>query len=253
MSCTEKINKGEEFMAHRLIKLSLIFSILLMCLPIEVQAESNKNVLFISSNSPGFISFNDQVKGIKEAIGNRAVLQVEYMDSKTFNSEENETIFYHLLKYKLNNYEKFDAIIIGDDSALEFALQYREELFKDIPLIFLGINNLELANEAIGNELVYGVGEEPSIDDTIGFINKIHKPKNIIAVTDKPIEYAEEIEQFYILQYKYNNVQLKHISLGDITFEEFEEKIQRFNEDEDVLLIIYAFRDKTEEIDLRMK
>ena len=67
-----------------------------------VYAEENKtkklDVLFISAYNLGFISFEDQVEGIKVGLNNNVNLKVEYMDLKTMASEENEIKFYNLLK-----------------------------------------------------------------------------------------------------------------------------------------------------------
>ena len=63
--------------------------------------EDKLDVLFISSFNLDFITFNDQLEGIKKGLGNNYNINIEYMDSKIFNSYEAETHFYNLIKYKL--------------------------------------------------------------------------------------------------------------------------------------------------------
>ena len=58
-----------------------------------------KEILFISSYSPEFISFKDQVKGIKYTLGDEFNLQVQYMNAKSFSNKVDESDFYNLLKY----------------------------------------------------------------------------------------------------------------------------------------------------------
>ena len=82
--------------------------IFITCNTNNVYAEENKtkklDVLFISAYNSGFISFEDQVEGIKVGLNNNVNLKVEYMDLKTMASEENEIKFYNLfhpIKWKL--------------------------------------------------------------------------------------------------------------------------------------------------------
>ena len=60
-----------------------------------------ENVLYISSYSPNYEIFSDQLEGIKDGIEKDVNIQMEYMDSRRFLDEENVNKFYELLKYKL--------------------------------------------------------------------------------------------------------------------------------------------------------
>lgn len=202
-----------------------------------------KHVLYISSYNPNFVSFNDQVNGIKKEIGDNVVLQIEYMDAKTFSSKENEENFYNSIKYKLKNYKKFDVVVCGDDRALNFSLKHRNELFKDIPIVYLGVSEIKLASEANNEENVYGVTEFPSIKENIDLISKLHSGKNIIAVTDNPTESSTEIREFYNYKNDYKSLNFEHISLAQITYKDFAKRLMQLTDD-DVLLMIYAYTDK---------
>lgn len=229
----------------------LIFGIMLFIISFVVTsnyiiADSRpeyKNVLYISSYNPNFVSFNDQVNGIKKETGDNVILQIEYMDSKTFSSKENEENFYNSIKYKLKNYKKFDVVVCGDDRALNFSLKHRNELFKDIPIVYLGVSEIKLASEANNEENVYGVTEFPSIKENIDLISKLHSGKNIIAVTDNPTEASTEIKEFYNYKNEYKSLNFEHISLAEITYTDFAKRLMKLTDD-DVLLVLYAYRDK---------
>lgn len=230
----------------------LIFGIMLFIISFVVTsnyiiADSRpeyKNVLYISSYNPNFVSFNDQVNGIKKEIGDNVVLQIEYMDTKTFSSKENEENFYNSIKYKLKNYKKFDVVVCGDDRALNFSLKHRNELFKDIPLVYLGVSEVKLASEANNEDNVYGVTEFPSIKENIDLISRLHSGKNIIAITDNPTEASTEIKEFYNYKNEYKNLNFEHISLAEITYKDFAKRLRKLTDD-DVLLMIYAYTDKS--------
>lgn len=230
----------------------LIFGIMLFIISFVVTsnyiiADSRpeyKNVLYISSYNPNFVSFNDQVNGIKKETGDNVVLQIEYMDAKTFSSKENEENFYNSIKYKLKNYKKFDVVVCGDDRALNFSLKHRNELFKDIPLVYLGVSEVKLASEANNEDNVYGVTEFPSIKENIDLISRLHSGKNIIAITDNPTEASTEIKEFYNYKNEYKNLNFEHISLAEITYKDFAKRLRKLTDD-DVLLMIYAYTDKS--------
>ena len=146
--------------------------------------EKKLEILFISSFDPNFISIEDQLNGLKKELNNNAHIMIEYMNSKTFDSTENEETFYNLLKYSLENYDKIDAVIAGDDDATEFCIKYRDDLFKDIPISFLGVQDFDRLNRALECELVSGVSEVESIRANIELIKTLHPNVDTITFID---------------------------------------------------------------------
>ncbi|MFW5653702.1 MAG: ABC transporter substrate-binding protein, partial [Planctomycetota bacterium] len=59
-----------------------------------------------------------------------------------------------------------DVIVVSDNAALDFALQHREDLFPDVPLIFCGINQFE-PSMIEGQQRVTGVVETTSALRTV--------------------------------------------------------------------------------------
>ncbi|NTV79052.1 MAG: hypothetical protein HGA25_07950 [Clostridiales bacterium] len=91
---------------------------------------TERRILFISSYSESFITVPAQIKGLESVFVEKNVkLEIEYMDTKRFTAPENIQNFYESIKYKINNGPQYDAIIVADDAALQFALDYQEELF----------------------------------------------------------------------------------------------------------------------------
>ena len=139
--------------------------------------EKKLEILFISSFDPNFISIEDQLNGLKKELNNNAHIMIEYMNSKTFDSTENEETFYNLLKYSLENYDKIDAVIAGDDDATEFCIKYRDDLFKDIPISFLGVQDFDRLNRALECEV-------ESIRANIELIKTLHPNVDTITFID---------------------------------------------------------------------
>ncbi|WP_243281555.1 ABC transporter substrate binding protein [Clostridium sp. D53t1_180928_C8] len=172
-----------------------------------VYAEVNENdkieVLFISSFNSDFISFNDQVEGLKSGLDNNCNINIEYMNFKIFDSYESEENFFNLLKYKLETYENIDVIIAGDDEAAEFCLKYRDDLFKGVPISFLGVQDYVRRERALEYDLVSGVTEVESIRENIELIKKLHPNVDTINFIDSfginlYDEILSEYEEFNI-------------------------------------------------------
>ena len=99
---------------------------------------SGKRILFISSYTDDFPTVALQKKGISEVFDsvNNIQIDTQYMDMKNYDTTQNENNFYVSLKYKLTRCKKYDLILLGDDSALRFAVKHQEELFKNTPMVF---------------------------------------------------------------------------------------------------------------------
>ena len=136
-------------------------------------------VLFISSYHPAFPSFMDQVNGIQTSLKDvgyapeATLLDIEFMDTKRFDKTDRARRFGEALRGKLRHLPPYDAIIVGDDNALEFALKEQNGLFRDIPIVFLGVNNIARALAQDENPQVTGVVEAVSNDETIALIARL--------------------------------------------------------------------------------
>lgn len=182
------------------------------------------NVLFISSYSPNFISFNDQINGINAGLNNNVDLRVEYMNSKIIDIEENEKKFYSMIEMTLENYGQFDAIIAGDDDALEFCIRYREDLFEDIPISFLGVQQEERIDRALKCKLLSGVRETESIDEIISFIRRFNSDvDNIIFLNDSSSKVYSDITS------KYKEFIFSNINTSEFLIDEFKREISMLN------------------------
>jgi signal transduction histidine kinase len=97
------------------------------------------------------------------------------MDTKRHHSIANFKNLVTLYRDKYKN-TKFDAIIVSDNNAFSFFKFNREELFKNTPAIFCGINYL-VKNDLDGLKDVTGINEKPDILKNFKLIKKLH-PKN---------------------------------------------------------------------------
>lgn len=206
--------------------------------------EETKRVLLISSYSPGFQTFFRQTEGIKEAFGSYNIaFDVEFMDSKRFFTDENYENFDRTLTYKVTRLEPYDAVMVSDDNALNHIMEIKDELFPDIPIVFLGVNNA--ANAALfGQEaLVTGVVEASSIRETIEAASLLQpEATQVVALTDNTTSGQADLELYYSDENRVSGLTYKDIDLSDMTFDTFSLEVSKLSE-ESIILLLSVYSD----------
>ena len=194
-------------------------------------------VLFISSYSYGWNTVQLQIEGIKEGLGENIIIDYEFMDTKRVNDETSLNQFYEGIKYRLLKVEPYDVIIVGDDAAFNFALDYKDELFKDIPIVFEGVNNVEFAIEKSKDPLITGVIEKLSFEKNIDFaLSMFPSAKNVVAVLDDSITGQAERKSYYDKAKMYPDLNFMEINTSELTSEEL---IEAFSSIEENTILIY--------------
>ena len=212
----------------------------------SIQNISKKTVLYISSYSPSFKTFFQQVEGIQSQFEDlNIILDIEYMDTKRFYTDENITNFYNSLSYKIKNLSPYDAIIVADDNALNFVMKYKRELFNKIPIIFIGINNIENAMMLSEDPYVTGIVEVPSIAETIEIAAKLNnKATNVVAIVDNTNSGQADLVAYYAQEENMPNLTFKEMNLSNLDYNEFASALQQLDE-QDIVLLLSAYSDKT--------
>lgn len=183
--------------------------------------QNMKKVLFISSYSYDWSTIPLQIEGIESVLEDYAQISYEFMDTKKVNDKESVDMFYKSLKHKLDKSPPYDAVILGDDAALQFALEHKEELFKNIPLVFEGINDIDKAVEAGNDPLITGVVEQISYTENIDIAIKLcPSATKIVAIVDDTITGIGEQKQFYANEKNYPQLEFSEINASKLSQEE---------------------------------
>lgn len=126
----------------------------------SLQDAGKSRILFLSSYSETHFSVPLQWKGITEGFnGTGVVVDTEYMDTKNHPDRASIQRFTDMLAGKLQT-TSYDALIVGDDAALEFADEHRSDLFRHMPVVFLGINNVDYAERVHQEGWATGIPEK---------------------------------------------------------------------------------------------
>ncbi len=213
---------------------------------ISFAEEDKKDVLFISSYSESFLTVPEQIKGIQSVFnGTDVKLEIEYMDTKRIDTIENRKLFHNLLKYKLESLPPYDAVIVGDDNALQFALAYQEELFPGIPIVFLGVNDKQRAENACENPNITGIMEETSVRDNIAIAYQFNPDaKRVVAIVDSTLTGKGDQKQFKDAEEYFPSLRFGQLNVSEYTYEEFGKELEKI-EDDTLLLFLSMNQDKT--------
>ena len=140
--------------------------------------KEKKTVLYLNSYHNGYHWSDGLLEGIRTVLNQgpyKVDLQIEYMDAKKYNYEIISNNLYSLYKEKFKN-EAFDIIILSDNDALNFVNRYRDDLFKDIPVVFCGVNDLKDWETAAGN--ITGIVEVYDFISTLKVAKTLHPAKD---------------------------------------------------------------------------
>lgn len=188
-----------------------------------------------------------QIEGIQAGLGAGIVLDYEFMDTKRIDSEEAREVFYEGLAYRLSQVEPYDVILLGDDAALQFAMEYREDIFAGIPMVFEGINDEELAAAAVETGQITGVLEKLSVEKNIELGLRINPDaKKVVAILDDSITGQAERKRFYSYAGQYPDLEFSEINTSEL--KNFSIRYTLGNLSEDTILIYVVM---TEDVDGR--
>ena len=196
-------------------------------------------ILFLSSYSYGWDTVQIQIEGIKKGITDDVVLDYEFMDTKRFPGKESIDVFYEGLSYRMSHTAPYDALIVGDDAALHFAIEHRDDLFKDMPIIFEGVNDIEYAKEVSEDPLITGVVEDLSITSNIDFGLKLYPDAGeVIAILDNSITGEAERSSFYSIAPLYPSLTFSEINCSELTSGELIDRLSDIPENTILIYIV---------------
>ena len=205
---------------------------------------NGSHILFLSSYDPTFITVPLQQQGIMDCLNAYGIdCDVAYMDTKHYDDAENERLFYELLSYRFHRREAYDAVLLGDDAALLFAMKYRDELFAGIPMVFFCINDVARAEEAAALPGFTGFIEEFYLEDTLDIARTMQpEADTFLAIVDLSASGVGDEKAFYALQDRYPDIRFTHLNTSEHTHDEIFEQLEALD-NHTIVLYMDAFSD----------
>jgi len=206
----------------------------------------HKRVLLLYSYHPAFITSEILLDGVWSVLAPyHLTLDIEYMDSKRHSSERYVQQFAELLKEKFSHTAPYDVIIVSDDNALNFAIKNQQYLFRNVPIVFMAVNDVDTAIRMDSNPYITGVIEAIAPEKTINLARKLNPQlKSITIVVDDTRSGKADLDIVERLYNKFPDLLFNVLQTGDYSWPEVAELLKQQHKDS-VLLGLAAFRDKT--------
>ena len=202
----------------------------------RIYASEKKDVLFITTYSSCTSDFENRMSGIEEGLGEGIDLHTKYFSESIIENKEVQKHFVEEIRKTLQA-ENYDAVIVGDYYTLKFAIKYRDDILKNIPIVFWGVSNSEMIEKAISKDKISGVKQALSIESTINLIRKFHPFTNEIVIVNN-YEDSKEIEELKnkIIP-KFKDISFEFIYTSELSGNEFIQKIKHLNKNNTILTI----------------
>lgn len=233
--------------------------------PVAAQTSTDdlrKNILVLNAYNQGLSWSDNIVRGITSVLNpeTEAVeLYLEYMDTKRLVPD---AAYYERL-YELYQQKyhavKLDVIIVADNDAFNFMLEYHDRLFPDVPVVFCGVNLFEDAMLEGKRQQFTGVVESVDIRATLDVaLAQRPQTREILVVNDGTttgLVYSRlfrEVAQDYenrvnFVYYENTDVRALEIALRNLTEDNLvflilfnRDRSQRFYTYEQAIDLIYA-------------
>jgi signal transduction histidine kinase len=201
--------------------------------------KDKKNILVLHSYHSDMPWLQLEEQGIKAVFkqNKQAVLYFEYMDTKNNISPDYLDSLYKFYAQKYKG-KKFDAVIVTDDAAYEFALAHQQEIFPLTPIIFCGVNFFTESNIQ-NHEWVTGIVEDVDVKSTIEVALAMQpQVKRIVVINDETVvgKANKNLLEQIIPSFK---DRIQFVFLEKMTMAEVLEQVAALSDDTIVLLMTF--------------
>lgn len=188
------------------------------------QTAAAARIVFINSYHRGY-SWSDAVEqALRDELarsGRATELSFEYLDSRRFGYGGQIPLIARTLAAKYRSYRP-EVLVVCDNPAFEFAMQYREQLFPGVPMVFCGYNDFP-PETARWLTNATGVTEATPIEDSVAMALKVHPGTHTLAFitsttssTNARVAQAAEFAIFPELRQRFDVVEIKDAPMARI-------------------------------------
>jgi len=238
-------NSARAIIAAAVFFAVLVVSTVAVCAPKIQSPLQHKRILLLYSYHPTFITSDILLAGVRSVLApHNLTLDIEYMDSKRHSDERYMQQLLGILKEKIAQREPYDVIIVSDDNAFNFVVEFQKDIFNDVPIVFMAVNDMDNAIEMDGNPYITGVIEAITPEQTIKLAKKLHPQlKSITVIADDTLSGNADVEIVGRLYAKFPDLLFNLLQLGNYSWDETAELLRQQHRDS-VLLSLAAFRDR---------
>ncbi|MBN2068070.1 MAG: response regulator [Opitutales bacterium] len=235
-------------MSNRLLKVFLLFLCAIESLDGAMAfLGDHATVLVLNSYHSGYEWSDLETKGINDALAEMdrvPLVYIEYMDSKRSPEELHQEQIKEMIRRRYSR-QRLDLIIAEDNWAMDFAFKYRNELFPEVPILFCGINGLQV--KEIQEPNAAGLLEKHDLLGTAEMALNLHpeRKKLYILRDNSEASLLENAQLSSQIKAKFPDIEIEEIQ--DFYWEELPGILRGLPEDS-LLLLSTSLVDKAQRI-----
>lgn len=192
------------------------------------------NVLLVASYSVDDIITANECAGFVDIMRRSSVnADVQYMDAhKLAVSPGAQTQWDELFRAKLQASGPYSAIACADDEALRYIMEHHAELFAQTPVVFFGINDKDLAENASKSGYATGIFENTGLSNTMRLAKTLlPNATKFAAVVDSTPAGIGSRKQFEAALSDFSGTSAEFIDASSMTREQLRERLAGVSKD----------------------
>jgi len=198
-----------------------------------------------SKDFAGNISFDQGFQtGLHAEPSNRWELFSEYLDSTRFPGEHQAELLRDYLREKYAG-QKIDVVVATPDPALDFLLQYRNDLFTNAPIVFVGIRRPPNEVVTTGPGLT-GIIRANTHRKTLDLALKLHPQTGEVFVVSGSAERDKRFERIARQELAGYENKVRITYLTDLPVDELMNRVKELPQDSLILYVWQRSRLETE-------
>ncbi len=218
----------------------------IVLLPVSASADEGQerqySILFLSSYGYSNAAVPPQLEGFEEGLeGVNVDISYEFMDSDKYYGGIDIQNFDKYLRYKVFAKRNYDLIAVADDPALRYAINNRSVLFPDIPMVFMGVNNVTEAVTAAAMKNSTGIAEVPDFENNYNLMGFLFpKRTHLNVIVDSSVAGQGDYVEFMKFKEANPDISSTVINTAYYTANGLKEVLSALDEDDIILFLDFT-------------
>ena len=194
-----------------------------------------------TEGAPGDVLVHQSLRDTFRA-GSLESIQVrtEYLDLSRFRDPGERRALVDFLRYKYAD-QKIDLVIAGLSPPLDFALQFRQELFPGVPIVFLGIDQTEVQERSLPADVI-GVPVKMDLAGTLDLALRLQPETRRVFVVTGSSPFDTSWERVARQTFRPYEDKLKFVYLSGLPMAELLKRVANLP-DRSIVQYLHMFQD----------
>ena len=222
----------------------VIFSLLGLSFNIP-RVDAEENILVIHAYDSELASTKESQLAIEQGfaeIAPQSHIYHEFLDNQYNFNAQDEQKFVEYLDHKYRR-GGIDLLMVVEEPSLEFMLRQHQEFFPQIPVVFLGIE--ELSQQVLDTHWLTGVVEDRSIVETVLEATRQTWTNTALIINDTSDQGKANLEEITEIQKRYSQ-SLKVEVINDLIPEEAKSKFDNYPPSVPIIMLGQLHKSRSE-------